>query len=157
MSSRLKQADDIRRRVEAEGRYKALADALDEFDVVEHVDKRYRFIPSRVSVSLHAERIPDDVASVIEAYDATIVPDTVTFDAQEGRLGFHAEVPPRFVVSGSREMRQYGDYSTSLTFPREALDVSGFDVGTHLDIYAADGAVLLIEAENPPESDGDEE
>ena len=155
MGSTLKQADDIRRRVETESRYEALAEALDELDEVHFTDRRWRFVPSRVDVSLTTKFIPDEIASVIEAYDATIVPDTMRYD-QHG-LRCMVEVPAHFSITGSREMRSYGEYSTSITFPREALDMSGFDVGTHLDIYAVDGAVLLIEGEAPPEDDDGEE
>lgn len=150
-----KQADEIRRTVETEGRYVALADALKEFDDVISVDKRWRFVPSRVAVSLSTPWIDDDLASVIDAYDAEIVPETLAMvnTSNGDALQFMLEVPPKFVVSGTRKMREYGEYSTSLTFPRESLELAGFDVGTQVDIHAVDGGILLTESDTP---EGDE-
>lgn len=146
MSQLLKQADDIRRRVESVDRVMPLGERLAELDDVESATIARSYTPPRVVVGLYGSRISDEVADALDAYDASIIPDTVSATSNGENLMFDVAVPPLFEIAGAREMRAYGEYSTSLTFPREALELSGFDVGSEVDVRATDGAILLVES-----------
>jgi hypothetical protein len=146
------QADAIRRRVESADRLDALAERLNELGSVASVDRDPEHTPPAVVVTLRRPSVTEAVASALDAYDAVVDPASVFADG--GGVGFRVTTPAQFEATGDREIRKDGRYSTRITFPRPTVDISGFDVGDSVSLYATEGAVLLVNSVGEQRRDG---
>ncbi|QPL12272.1 hypothetical protein HrrHc1_255 [Halorubrum phage Hardycor1] len=99
-------------------------------------------LDERVRVTLDVANVPESVAATLDSYDASIVPSSVEVSAS-GTLAFEVALPSEFDEIAERDVRPFGD-STSFTIPPDALDVAGLAEGDFVDVFAAEGAVLIV-------------
>ena len=135
------EANDALDRVDDDRIYelKARLEDLADVAVVSNLDHR---TPARLRVELEAANVTPPVEDLIEEYRADICPDSIAVSASNG-LEFEVTTPEGFKPAGSRETREYGPSSVSITLTREALETSGFDESTPVNVYGRDGAILL--------------
>jgi len=124
------------------GRVEDLVHALHTLEQVTDATAAWDRTPTRVEVDLDVANVPATVDDLIAEYDARIHDPEVNAD---GGLSFTLTTPERFRPAGVRDMREYGTSSVSITFPREALDLSGLDADRTVDVRAREGAILLVE------------
>lgn len=101
--------------------------------------------PERLCVTIKSPDIPDGVHDVLEEYEGTIT-NAAASTASDGVVPWliielTAEVP--FRDAGTRDISTWGKTSPAITIPREAMDVSGFEVGTKLELDGRDGELRL--------------
>lgn len=97
-----------------------------------------------LAVGLDVANVPDEVADLLDDYEARITPSSVVV-AGDGTLSFSVTLPSPFERVTERDVRPFGD-STAFTLPPESLEKAGLDDGDRVEVRAADGAVLLTRA-----------
>lgn len=91
---------------------------------------------------LDTQGVPNEVADLLDEYDANIRPATVRCD--DG-LRFALDVPTEFDYVTERDVRPFGD-STAFTLPPSSLDTAGLTEGDPVNVGATEGAVLVLKA-----------
>lgn len=135
-------AEDRANKQSAADRHDELAERLEPLETVRQVSVHDERTPTRVRLVLDVANMPNAVSDLLERFGAQIVPESVEVQS-DGVLAFDLTTPEGFLPAGVRDARAYGESSVSITFTRESLDLSGFDVGDSLEVRAREGAVLL--------------
>ena len=138
-----RRADTIRRRIESYNRIEPLAHALQE---VAGVDATVESgVPPTIHVSIDTYSIPKTVIELIAEYQAEVVPASINCSTSR-TLHLQLRVPDLFSPVGHREFTKSGN-SIIVRFPPAALERANVGLGDDIQIMAADGAVLLVEAD----------
>lgn len=125
-----------------DSRYADLAEALRDLDDVDAVAVEHERLPPRLLVTLATANVTPAVEDRLSDFAAVVEPGSVEVTGT-GTLRFAVTTPEGFKPAGTRDARRYGESSVSLTFTRESLELSGFEVGDSLDVKARAGAILL--------------
>lgn len=97
--------------------------------------------PPRIGVTLDGMNTTPGVRDLLEKHNADV--EYVDGGGDGLYLEFTALAP--FRPCGSNAMRIHGQGSHVLTFTRESIELSGFDTGDDLQLYARPGEIRLTE------------
>lgn len=95
-------------------------------------------VPARVELTLSSSGITPGVSDILDKHNARIE----YAEGDEDGLALELRIEDTLRDAGTNRLRNHGS-SVVITFPREALELSGFESGDELSIDARDGEVRL--------------